>query len=202
MPLLEILGYMAAGAVFATFWMRKMIPLRIIAIFGNLLFLSYGLLNDIHNVSLLHGFLLPLNTYRLYQAVELRRKIQEISAAEFKVKSLLPYMDEHKVSQGKFLFHEGDHADFIYYLSSGQVRIVELGKVVESGNLIGEIGMFTPSRQRTQSILCEEDSVFLRISEDKVQQMYIDNPVFGIYLIKMIVVRLLENSTAEAPIKT
>lgn len=147
MPLLEMLGYMAAGAVFATFWMRKMIPLRIIAIFGNLLFLSYGLLNDIHNVSLLHGFLLPLNTYRLYQAVE-------------------------------------------------------LGKVVEPGSLIGEIGMFTPSRQRTQSILCEEDSVFLRISEDKVQQMYIDNPVFGIYLIKMIVVRLLENSTAEAPIKT
>ncbi len=202
MPLLEMLGYMAAGAVFATFWMKKMIPLRIIAIIGNLLFLTYGLMNEIHNVSLLHGFLLPLNAYRLYQAVELRRKIKEISAAEFKVKSLLPFMDEYKVPQGEFLFHQGDSADFIYYLSAGQVRLVELNKVIEPGSLIGEIGMFTPSRQRTQSILCEEDSVFLRISEDKVQQMYIDNPVFGIYLIKMIVVRLLENSTAEAPIKT
>lgn len=193
---------MAAGAVFATFWMKKMIPLRIIAILGNLLFLSYGLFNELHSVSLLHASLLPLNTYRLYQAVELRRKIQEISATEFKVKSLLPFMDEYKVLQGKFLFNEGDHADFIYYLSSGQVRLVELDKVIEPGTLIGEIGIFTPSRQRTQSVLCEEDSVFLRISEDKVQQMYIDNPVFGVYLIKMIVVRLLENSTAEASIKT
>ena len=169
-PFLEVLGYMAAGAVLATFWMRKMIPLSIIAILGNLLFLSYGLFNELHSVYLLHASLLPLNSFRLYQAVELRRKIQEISATEFKVKSLLPFMDEYKVPQGKFLFHEGDHADFIYYLSSGRICLVELNKVIEPGSLVCEIGIFTPSRQRTQSILCEEDPVFLRISEDKVQQ--------------------------------
>ena len=131
MPFLEVLGYMAVGAVFATFWMRKMIPLRIIAILGNLLFLSYGPLNKLHSVSLLHASLLPLNSFRLYQAVELRRKIQEISATEFKVKSLLPFMDEYKVPQGKFLFHEGDHVDFIYYLSSGWIYLVELNKIIE-----------------------------------------------------------------------
>jgi len=202
MPLIEVLGYMAAGAIFATFWMKKMIPLRVIGICGNVLFLSYGLVTDIIHIALLHGALMPLNALRLYEAVELRRKIQEIAAADFKVKSLLPFMTEHNVPKGSFLFRQGDPADYIYYLVSGQVRLVELDKMIEPGSMVGEIGMFTPTRQRTQSILCEDDATFLRISEDKILQMYAENPVFGVYLIKMIVVRLLDNNMSEAPVKT
>lgn len=202
MPLIEVLGYMAAGAIFATFWMKKMIPLRVIGMCGNVLFLSYGLVTDIIHIVLLHGALFPLNALRLYQAAALRRKIQEISAADFKVKSLLPFMSEHKVPKGEYLFRQGDPADYIYYLSSGEVRLMELNKKVEPGSMVGEIGMFTPTRQRTQSVLCEDDAIFLRISEEKILEMYADNPVFGVYLIKMIVVRLLDNSTSEAPVKT
>ena len=64
--------------------------------------------------------------------------------------------------------------------------------------------MFSPQRQRTQTVICEEDCCFFSISEEKILQLYADNPVFGLYLIKMIVARLLGNANKaliENPIK-
>jgi CRP-like cAMP-binding protein len=59
--------------------------------------------------------------------------------------------------------------------------------------LIVEIGMLSPNKQRSQSIKCLEDCLFLLISEEKVFQVYTQNPEFGLYLIKMAVDRLLTN---------
>jgi hypothetical protein len=61
----DVLGYAAASAVLATFLMRSMVPLRLVAILSNILFLSYGYLADIHPVLLLHAALLPINIARL-----------------------------------------------------------------------------------------------------------------------------------------
>jgi CRP/FNR family cyclic AMP-dependent transcriptional regulator len=43
----EVVGYAAASAVLASFLMRSMVPLRLVAILSNILFLSYGYLADI-----------------------------------------------------------------------------------------------------------------------------------------------------------
>jgi hypothetical protein len=61
----DVLGYAAASAVLATFLMRSMGPLRLVAILSNILFLSYGYLADIHPVLFLHAALLPINIARL-----------------------------------------------------------------------------------------------------------------------------------------
>ena len=61
----DLLGYAAASAVLASFLMRSMVPLRLIAILSNILFLSYGYLADIHPVLVLHAALLPINVARL-----------------------------------------------------------------------------------------------------------------------------------------
>ena len=52
---LEMLGYMASGAVFVTFWMKTMIPLRVIGISSNLLFFAYGLYGGLIPIAVLHG---------------------------------------------------------------------------------------------------------------------------------------------------
>ena len=62
----DILGYAASSAVLATFLMRSMLPLRLIAILSNLLFLSYGYFAHIHPVLLLHAALLPINIAQLF----------------------------------------------------------------------------------------------------------------------------------------
>jgi CRP/FNR family cyclic AMP-dependent transcriptional regulator len=61
----DILGYAAASAVLVSFLMRSMVPLRLVAILSNILFVSYGYLAHIHPVLLLHAALLPINIARL-----------------------------------------------------------------------------------------------------------------------------------------
>ena len=61
----DALGYAAALAVLTSFLMQSMVPLRLIAILSNLLFLSYGYVAHIRPVLLLHSALLPINVARL-----------------------------------------------------------------------------------------------------------------------------------------
>jgi len=42
--MVDLLGYAASVVVLATFLMRAMLPLRLVAILSNVLFLSYGYL--------------------------------------------------------------------------------------------------------------------------------------------------------------
>ena len=195
---LDILGYVASGTVFVTFWMKTMIPLRIIGIFSNILFFSYGLYGGLLPIAVLHGLLFPLNIIRLNQALGLKRRIHEMVHSEFDVKSLLPFMSECRYPRGSFLFKRGDEARDIFYLSEGRARVIELGVDILPGHLVGEIAMFAPDKRRTQSIECTEDCVLLCITEDKVLQICMEQPEFGLYLAEMVVDRLLANSRDDA----
>ena len=61
----DLLGYAASCAVLATFLMRTMVPLRLVAIVSNLLFLGFGYIQNIHPVFFLHMALLPINVWGL-----------------------------------------------------------------------------------------------------------------------------------------
>ncbi len=68
----NLLGYAAASAVFATFLMRSMVPLRLVAMLSNILFLAYGSIAHIHPILVLHAALLPINAARLVTHTECR----------------------------------------------------------------------------------------------------------------------------------
>jgi hypothetical protein len=59
------LGYAASLAVLATFLMRTMRLLRLVAILSNILFVAYGYIDHIQPIFLLHLALLPINLWRL-----------------------------------------------------------------------------------------------------------------------------------------
>jgi len=67
---LDAVGYLASGLVFATFCMKGMISLRLVAVCSNVAFINYGLGLDLVPVWLLHAILLPLNCWRLWQMVD------------------------------------------------------------------------------------------------------------------------------------
>jgi len=69
----DVLGYVAAALVLSAFYMREMIPLRITAICSNIAFIAYGLALGLAPVWLLHALLLPMNGYRLLEALRARR---------------------------------------------------------------------------------------------------------------------------------
>ncbi len=57
----EIFGYIASALVFATFYMRTMLPLRIVAVASNLAFITYASIDGLTPILILHAALLPLN---------------------------------------------------------------------------------------------------------------------------------------------
>jgi hypothetical protein len=63
-------GYIASFLVLATFSMRRMVPLRMVAILSNIAFFEYGFSLGLKPVALLHGLLLPINICRLAQAYD------------------------------------------------------------------------------------------------------------------------------------
>jgi CRP/FNR family transcriptional regulator, cyclic AMP receptor protein len=64
---LDLIGYLASALVLATFTTNEMRLLRIIGIFSNLAFITYGGLGELFPVVVLHLLLLPLNVVRLLQ---------------------------------------------------------------------------------------------------------------------------------------
>ena len=68
-PFTDAIGYLASGLVLATFSMKEIISLRIVALCSNLAFLVYGMSMGLVLIWLLHGLLLPMNGWRLAQAL-------------------------------------------------------------------------------------------------------------------------------------
>ena len=70
--LIVIAGWVSAILVFSSFFMKTMIPLRMVAICSNVAFITYALLGlrygvfgRIYPILVLHAALLPLNVIRL-----------------------------------------------------------------------------------------------------------------------------------------
>jgi len=63
----DIVGYIASILVVLTFYMDRMIALRVTAMLSNIAFLAYGISLELGPVVVLHGILLPLNIWRLRQ---------------------------------------------------------------------------------------------------------------------------------------
>jgi hypothetical protein len=66
---MDCVGYIASFLVLLTFYMKRMIPLRIVALFSNVAFLTYGIGMHLMPVALLHCALVPINIHRLVLAL-------------------------------------------------------------------------------------------------------------------------------------
>ena len=73
--LIDALGFVAAGAVLATFSVRSITALRTVAIISNLLFIVYAAGANLLPVLALHALLLPLNLWRLREELICNREV-------------------------------------------------------------------------------------------------------------------------------
>ena len=129
MTVAEFSGYVAAGLVFATFYMKTVIPLRVVGITSNVAFLVYSWLAGLLPIFVLHSTLLPLNLWQLLQIRALVREVRKTTAGDMPVEVLLPFMSPRRAAAGDVLFHRGDNALEMYYLLSGAIRLQELDKL-------------------------------------------------------------------------
>jgi CRP-like cAMP-binding protein len=97
------------------------------------------------------------------------------------------------MKKGDVVFEIGDLAKEMYLTLSGSIRLAGVGVLLGPGNLIGEIGIFSPHGQRTDTAICETDGELGVITDEKALQLYYQNPTFGLYLVRLVTHRLLDN---------
>jgi len=196
----------AAASIIVGTFVKTMIPLRCLAVGGNLGFLIYGALHPALIMVLLHGVLLPINIWRTAEMVRLTRRVSA-AAAESDLSGvwLKPYMRSQKFKAGHVLFRKGDTAEDLYFLADGRIEFVEIGEPMEPGRLFGEIAFFAPDKRRSLTARCVTDCNVLRIDESTFKQLYFQNPAFGFEVVTLVAGRLLadrhrlEQQVASAP---
>jgi len=206
--LIIIAGWISAVLVFSSFFMKTMVPLRMVAICSNVAFITYALLGleygvfgRVYPIFVLHAALLPLNVVRLRQLKSLLRAVEEANADET-IRSLCPYMDTETHAAGAVLFRKGDAADRLYVIDRGRVRFPEIAKVVSAGEVFGEVGVFAVENVRTLSAVCDEDCRLHAITRDKALELYYQDPRFGFFLIRLVAGLVVENHGLGRPTLT
>ncbi|WP_291686427.1 cyclic nucleotide-binding domain-containing protein [Bradyrhizobium sp.] len=183
----------ASVFVVATISMRTMIPLRVFAILTNIVLISTAIPSHNYLVILVQSVVLVLNSYRLHQMLQLIRDVKKSVNSDLSMEWLKPFMTERKCTVGEMLFYKDEKAEEMLYIVSGRFRLVESGMELPVGAIVGELGMLSPSNVRTQSLECIEAGMILSVSYSKVEELYVQNPAFGFYFLRLASARLFEN---------
>ncbi len=198
MTTVEGIAYAAAiiGGVLVcvSFFMKTIIPLRVVNAASNVGFIIYGILLQSWPVLCLNAALLPINCFRTVSMVRLTRRVKAAAATgDPSGVWLRPYMRTKKFAAGEILFRKGDPATELYYLAEGRIEFVEIEDELPPGRIFGEIAFFTHERKRTQTAKCLEPSTVLTIDESTLKQLYYQNPEFGFHLVSLVARRLAGN---------
>ena len=188
-----VLGMLGVAFTLASFAVRGMLPLRALALAGSVCFIAYGLIEWQLPSILLNLVLIPLNATRLWEISRLSREIARATRESPVSQWLLPHMRRRAFGAGEVLFRRGDTADRIFYLARGELRLEEIGEPVRAGAVIGEIGLFSPDRKRTQTVSCATDGELYEMTEEMIFRLYYQNPKLGFYFIRVVAARLLKD---------
>jgi CRP/FNR family transcriptional regulator, cyclic AMP receptor protein len=197
-PWVEVAGYVASLLVFATFYMKTMIPLRITAISSNIAFIVYAFFGGLHPIFVLHSVLLPLNLVRTAQILRLKRLVERAAKGEYSVEPLRPLMKVTRHKAGEIIFRRGDCANRLYMLASGRVRLEEIDHLLEVGDLFGEIGLFSTAHKRTQTARALTNVELLWLPENELMQVCHRTPDLALFFLRLSTDRLTANAARSA----
>src|SRR6266566_7614711 len=186
----------ASVFVVATTTMRTMIPLRVFGILANVVLIATAVPTHNYLTIVLQTVMLLLNSYRLHQMLQLVRDVKKSVNSDLSMEWLKPFMTERNCTAGEMLFYKDEKAEDMLYIVSGKYKLVESGIVLPVGAIVGELGMLSPSNMRTQSLECVEAGLILSVSYSKVEELYVQNPAFGFYFLRLSSARLFQNLNA------
>ena len=187
--MMALTAWFAAVLVFASFFMKTIVPLRTFAIASNLVFIVYGLLglrdgvfDKVMPILVLHVSLLPLNIIRLLEVTRTIQSIRSMKKGEIGFDFLIPYMSKMSLPAGSVLFNKGEVADKVYVIDSGEVLLPEFNKRLAAGALFGEVAIFSDSALRSATAVCAQDCVFHCIPGERVLQLFYQDPRFALQI--------------------
>lgn len=191
-----ILGFTGAALMVASYLMKNMLPLRIVALWANAFLVAYAAISVSLPTLVLYVAMIPINLKKISEILKLIKAIEQAKADTPVADWLLPHMKRCEAKAGTTLWKKDDVATEMIYVHSGRLRLIEHGVVMDPGSLVGEIGLFAPENRRTGSIVCETDCTLYSLSADAMVQLYYLNPKLGFHVMRLIVARLLRDAEA------
>jgi two-component system nitrate/nitrite response regulator NarL len=142
---------------------------------------------------------LKLNVARRGEAIVFARRMEEVRAhqmhqtdrGEQVLTWLLPHVTHRRARQGEVIFKIGDQSRELYYIQQGRVRLEEIGVEMGAGEVMGEIGLFSPEHTRTCTAVCRTDVELFCLGSEQARSIYYLNPQFALHIVQLIAQRLL-----------
>lgn len=191
-----VLGFIGAGLMVASYLMKNMLPLRLVALAANVFLVAYAVMTLSWPTVVLYVAMIPINLKKVREIRKLIRAIEQARTDTPLADWLLPHMSRREVKAGTTLWKKDDVATEMVYVHSGRLRLVEQEVVMDPGALVGEIGLFAPENRRTGSVVCETDCTLYALSADGMAQLYYLNPKLGFHVMRLVVARLLHDAEA------
>jgi CRP/FNR family transcriptional regulator, cyclic AMP receptor protein len=188
-----VFGFISAVLTLASYLMKSMLPLRLVALSANCFFFAYGHLESALPSLLLYSAMIPINAKKIWQIKKLVRAIEQAKANTPISEWLLPHMTRRVVKAGTTLWHKGDEATELLYVEQGTLQLPEYDETIWPGSLVGEIGFFTPDNERTRDVVAATDCTLYSLSAEAMALLYYENPKLGYHVMGLIVVRLLHD---------
>lgn len=193
-----LLAYVASALTIGSLGMKTMLPLRIFALIGNLLFIPYGLAEHFYLVTAVNLVILPMNVWRLIEIKRLIRNVRDASNDNHVFDALMPFARRITPKRGEVLIRRGDPSDSLYLVLEGSLWVEEAKAELGAGTVVGEIGVLSGTRKRTATVIAKTDCVLARVSADDFQQVYFTHPSVGLSLVRLVIDRLVAQQENEA----
>lgn len=190
---IQVVAWVETLAVLFSTFSRTMIPLRVASLVASVAGALGGALGGGLAALAQHCVLLPIHAIRLREMTRLIASVKAASETDLNVEWLKPFMHERRCVAGETIFAKGETAQEAFMLVEGAIDLVELDVALAPGALFGEMALFTLEGRRTATARCATDCRILRISYSEFEQLYFQNPQFGLYLVRLIARRYDQN---------
>jgi len=199
----QIAASIGVALTVVQYWMKTMIPLRVVGIVTNVLFLIYSGLASVWPTFVLNCIVLPLNLYRVHEMRELIRRTKRAARSDLDMTWLQPFMTRRRTKAGQVIFRKGDIAEAMYLVVSGHFKLEEINVQLQPGAVVGELGLLSPDGVRTQTLVSVDNGEVLSLAYEKFEELYFQNPEFGLGFLKLTSRRLFDNiARLEAELAT
>ena len=188
-----VVGFIGAALMVASYLMKSMLPLRLVALSANVFLIIYALQFGSWPTVALYVVMIPINVKKVLEIRKLVHAIEHAKADSPVSEWLLPHMTRRQAKAGHTLWHKGDKATEMLYVQCGQLNLLEYDESIGPGSIVGEIGLFAPDNRRTRTIVCATDCTLYSLSAEAMAKLYYQNPKLGYHVMRLIVARLMHD---------
>jgi CRP/FNR family cyclic AMP-dependent transcriptional regulator len=191
MEIITYVGPLALLCAILAGFMRTMPSLRVLAMVASVLGILAGGLGQITWLWIGSLMALAINAWRYMEA---RATVRRLTGdGEPSASALFAFVNRETLAPGQVLFKRGDPGDEMYLVVEGEVEIVELGKSMGAGQVLGEVALLVPSHKRSATARAKTQVTLARMTKRDMELTALQNPAFGFELLKLVARRLSED---------